>query len=177
MSRNVLVVIDMQNDFISGKLATPDVEPVVERVIEKITNFAGEVVYTLDTHGDDYVSMNEYSHLPIPHCLKGTWGWRLESRIEPLAEGKVQIEKPTFGSLELADVLKKMAAAEPIDTVEVVGLVTDICVLSNCAIMKAALPQTEIIVDASATAGTTPERKTTALLALEAIHVVVSHNE
>ena len=176
MSNKVLVVIDMQNDFINGKLATPGVEPVVERVIEKITSFDGEIIYTLDTHDDAYASMNEYQHLPMLHCQKGTWGWRLESRIERLAEGKIQIEKPTFGSLELADVLMKMAAVSPIDSVEVVGLVTDICVLSNCAIMKAALPHTEIIVDATATAGTTPERKTTALLALEAIHVVVNHN-
>ena len=105
MAKKVLVVVDMQNDFITGSLGTPEAQAIVPKVVEKIQGFGGTVLYTQDTHGADYLQTQEGRNLPVEHCLKGTWGWQLEPRVEAV-RASTPIEKPTFGSKGLADVLK-----------------------------------------------------------------------
>ena len=105
MAKKVLVVVDMQNDFITGSLGTPEAQAIVPKVVEKIQGFGGTVLYTQDTHGADYLQTQEGRNLPVEHCLKGTWGWQLEPRVEVMRDS-TPIEKPTFGSKGLAEVLK-----------------------------------------------------------------------
>lgn len=165
MKKNdVLVVIDMQNDFIDGALGTKEARDIVKAVIEKIEYFGGEVVYTRDTHKDNYLETLEGQKLPVKHCIKDTDGWQLESRIRQLAEGKTIIDKPTFGSLALPHYLKEKG---DLDSIVIVGLCTDICVISNALILKAAFPETEIIVDGDCCAGVTIESHENALKAME----------
>ena len=173
--RDLLVVIDMQNDFIGGKLAAPEAEAIMPHALDVIRGFAGDKIFTMDTHDERYPETNEGQHLPIEHCVRGTWGWELDSRIAQQSEDSLILEKPTFGSLELGAILSDLDKEAPVRSVTMIGLVTDICVLSNAVIAKAALPYSEILVDAAATAGTTPENKETALGALEAIHVIVKN--
>ncbi|HHT44296.1 MAG TPA: cysteine hydrolase [Fastidiosipila sp.] len=176
-TKDILLVIDMQNDFISGELAAPEGESIIDEVVKKINTFDGEIIFTQDTHDARYDEMNEGKHLPIEHCIKGTWGWQLHEKIAPLTRGHMVLEKPTFGSPELGAILAGKDMTTPVRTVTLVGLVTDICVLSNAIIAKANLPQSEIYVDAKATAGTTAEAKRTALKALAGVHVVIVNED
>lgn len=158
----VLVVVDMQNDFISGSLGTTEAQAIVEPVVEKIRKRREEgyeILVTLDTHGTDYLSTQEGKNLPVEHCIKGTWGWQLPEEIAEAAEDSKQYEKGTFGSKELVQDLVQMQPEE----VEFVGLCTDICVVSNVLGTKAWLPETLLIVDSSCCAGVTPQRHQAAL--------------
>lgn len=158
----VLVVVDMQNDFISGSLGTKEAEAIVPAVIEKIKEYrqrGARVVYTYDTHGEDYPETQEGKNLPVEHCIRGTWGWELPEEIAGLAEGADKYEKPTFGSKEL---IQDLARWNP-EEIEFVGLCTDICVVSNVLGTKAWLPETPITVDSSCCAGVTPESHRAAL--------------
>ena len=149
MEKKVLVVVDMQNDFITGALGTPEAQAIVPRVVEKIRGFDGTVLFTQDTHGKDYLQTQEGKNLPVEHCLRGTWGWQLEPRVEA-ARKSVPIEKPTFGSKGLAEVLKARHTYEgPLEEIQLIGLCTDICVISNALLLKAFLPEVKISVDAS----------------------------
>lgn len=166
MSERVLVVIDMQNDFITGSLGTKEAQAIVEKVCEKIRGFDGEVLFTLDTHGPDYLETQEGRLLPVAHCIKGTPGWELEPRVKALCR-TTPIEKPTFGSTGLADVLQaKHIYGGGLDEVVFVGLCTDICVVSNALLVKARLPEVPLTVDASCCAGVTPEAHQHALAVL-----------
>lgn len=166
MSQRVLVVIDMQNDFITGSLGTKEAQAIVEKVCEKIRGFDGEVLFTLDTHGPDYLETQEGRLLPVAHCIKGTPGWELEPRVKALCR-TTPIEKPTFGSTGLADVLQaKHIYGGGLDEVVFVGLCTDICVVSNALLVKARLPEVPLTVDASCCAGVTPEAHQHALAVL-----------
>lgn len=158
----VLVVVDMQNDFISGSLGTTEAQAVVEPVVEKIRKCREEgyeILVTLDTHGTDYLSTQEGKNLPVEHCIKGTWGWQLSEEIAEAAEDSKQYEKGTFGSKELVQDLVQMQPEE----IEFVGLCTDICVVSNVLGTKAWLPETPLIVDSSCCAGVTPQSHQAAL--------------
>lgn len=167
MSQRVLVVIDMQNDFITGSLGTKEAQAIVEKVCRKIQGFDGEVLFTLDTHGPDYLETQEGRLLPVAHCIKGTPGWELEPRVKALCR-TTPIEKPTFGSTGLADVLQaKHIYGGGLDEVVFVGLCTDICVVSNALLLKARLPETKISVDPSCCAGVTPESHEAALLTMK----------
>lgn len=169
--KRVLVVVDMQNDFISGALGSPEAEAVVPKVCEKIRDFDGEVLYTRDTHGPDYLETQEGRKLPVPHCIKGTRGWELDPRVEALRKS-TPIDKPTFGSKALGDVLKARHVYDGgLDEVVLAGLCTDICVISNAVLLKAYLPETRIVVDASCCAGVTPESHETALRAMRACQI------
>lgn len=169
--KRVLVVVDMQNDFISGALGSPEAEAIVPKVCEKIRDFDGEVLYTRDTHGPDYLETQEGRKLPVPHCIKGTRGWELDSRVEALRKS-TPIDKPTFGSKALGDVLKARHVYDGgLDEVVLAGLCTDICVISNAVLLKAYLPETRIVVDASCCAGVTPESHETALRAMRACQI------
>lgn len=165
----ILVVVDMQNDFIDGALGTKEAVAIVPNVVEKIKNFEGRIIYTRDTHEENYTETQEGKNLPVPHCIRGTQGWELNPEIEALRKEDA-IDKPSFGSMELASSLKGL---EDIESIEFVGLCTDICVISNVMITKAALPEVPVIVDASCCAGVTTESHRNALEAMKMCQVQV----
>lgn len=159
----LLVVVDMQKDFVDGSLGTAEAVKIVPFVAEEIENFDGDVVFTLDTHSSIYLETQEGKNLPVPHCIKGTNGWRLDKAIEPLSLGRRIFEKPTFGSVELAE----FVANGDYDDITLIGLCTDICVLSNAMLIKAFLPEVKVSVKASCCAGVTPESHENALSAMK----------
>ena len=163
---NILVVIDMQNDFIDGALGTPEAEAIVPNVVDRIKNFNGLVLATRDTHGENYLETQEGKKLPVKHCIKGTYGWEIREEIAELLEA-APIDKPTFGSETLGKVLKEFHKTEAIDSITLVGLCTDICVISNAMLLKAFLPEVPIFVDENCCAGVTPESHERALEAMK----------
>ena len=167
----ILAVIDMQNDFIDGALGTAEAVAIVPAVSRKIEEFkaAGyDVVFTRDTHGEDYLSTMEGKKLPVVHCVRGTHGWEISDKLD--TTGCSIINKPTFGSYELAE----FAAADPrVDEIVVVGLCTDICVISNAMLLKARLPEVKITVIEHCCAGVTPESHRNALEAMKMCHIDV----
>ena len=170
---NILVVIDMQNDFIDGALGTPEAVAIVPKVMVKMMNFDGLVLATRDTHGEDYLERQEGKKLPVVHCIKGTHGWEIKDEIQQLLISQ-PIDKPTFGSEALGEVLKDLNNdVEPIDSITLVGLCTDICVISNAVLLKAFLPEVPIMVDASCCAGVTPESHERALEAMKACQIEI----
>ncbi len=169
----ILVVVDMQNDFIDGALGTKEAEMIVPRVIEKIKNFDGRVIATRDTHEEDYLGTQEGRKLPVRHCIRGTGGWEIRSEIQELIR-ELPVDKKTFGSLDLGNMLQKYDEwQEKIESVTLIGLCTDICVISNAMIIKAALPEAAVTVDASCCAGVTPESHRQALEAMKACQIEV----
>lgn len=168
----VLIVVDMQNDFITGALGTPEARSIVDRVVEKIKGFDGMVLATRDTHGKNYLSSAEGKKLPVPHCIKGTAGWQLCREIERLLVTP-PIDKPTFGSAELGQMLSSYNKIKPITEVTLIGVCTDICVISNAMLVKAFLPEATVKVDASCCAGTTPESHRRALEAMQVCQIAV----
>ena len=171
--RKILLVIDMQKDFIDGALGTPEAVAIVDRVAEEIGKYPPENVFaTRDTHPADYLNTQEGRNLPVVHCVKGTPGWELNGKIAAaLGAGQI-IDKPTFGSVALAEKLAAMAAEEAID-VTLVGLCTDICVVSNALLVKAFLPETPVSVIADACAGVTPASHAAALETMKMCQVKV----
>ena len=169
--KKLLIVIDMQNDFIDGSLGTPEAVSIVEKVKEKIRSYPPEaVIATMDTHGPDYLATQEGKNLPVEHCIKGTEGWRIRTDVAALLEGAAIYEKPTFGSVDLA---KALAALEDLEEVELVGLCTDICVVSNALLLKAVMPEVRISVDAACCAGVTPEKHRAALETMRSCQIEV----
>ena len=173
--KKVLVVIDMQNDFIDGALGTAEAVKIVGSVAEKIREYEGQTVFaTRDTHEENYLETAEGRHLPVPHCIRGTKGWEIRPEIAgALAQADAQvIDKPTFGSEVLARKLQKMAEQEEI-SIELAGLCTDICVVSNALLIKAKLPETPLRVDPACCAGVTRESHEAALLTMKMCQVDV----
>lgn len=170
-----LVVVDMQNDFVSGALGSPEAQTVLPKVIEKIKAYKGQIMYTRDTHAEDYLGTQEGHNLPIVHCVRDTEGWQLCPGIREQAEAAKSLifDKEVFGSLSLAGCLSGIEKVSHIEEVELVGVCTDICVISNALILKAALPETKIIVDASCCAGVTPASHENALEAMKACQVEI----
>lgn len=167
-----LIVVDMQNDFIDGALGSPEAQAIVPAVIEKIKAFDGEIFYTRDTHFHDYLSTREGRALPVEHCIENTNGWKLEKRIDGLRremDSRV-FDKPAFGSAELIDALKK---AGDVTGLEVIGLCTDICVISNAVMLRSSFPETPVAVDASCCAGVTVQSHETALAAMKMCQIDV----
>ena len=167
--KRLVAVIDMQNDFIDGALGTREAQGIVENVRERIlaAHAAGEeLVYTRDTHGEDYLSLQEGKNLPVPHCIKGSSGWQISERMPVYGE---VIDKPTFGSTVLAEKIKSGGY----ESVEFVGLCTDICVISNALPAKAFSPETKIFVRADCCAGVTPQSHETALSAMRACQIEI----
>ncbi|MBR0597412.1 cysteine hydrolase family protein [Sinanaerobacter chloroacetimidivorans] len=177
--KKLLVVIDMQNDFISGALGSDQAKTIVPGVVTKIKTFPGEVVYTRDTHQQNYLKTQEGMNLPVEHCIQGTWGWELRDEIKSLMEqsGSKVHNKTTFGSKELIRYLEEMSSRETIDEIELVGLCTDICVISNALGIKAFLPEVKITVDGSCCAGVTPESHNHALQAMKMCHINVINDK
>lgn len=162
--KHFLIVVDMQKDFVDGALGSAEAVAIVPTVVEKIEGFDGEIFATFDTHGADYLETAEGRHLPVPHCIKGTDGWKLDAAVAAALEkrGYTAVEKNTFGSVDLAGLLREAAAGEAFD-LELIGLCTDICVVSNALLLKASFPEAPIAVDAACCAGVTPEKHEAAL--------------
>lgn len=169
----LLIVVDMQNDFIDGALGTAEAQAIVEPVAEKIKGHQGPVIFTRDTHKPNYLETQEGKKLPVVHCVKGTKGWKLAPVINQLADGREIFDKNTFGSVELTHYVSSLYQAGEIDSVELVGLCTDICVLSNAVLLKAAEPELRVSVDAKCCAGVTPESHTNALKAMKMCQIDV----
>ena len=201
--KHYLIVVDMQKDFIDGSLGTEEAQSIVEKVKAKILSYPKERVYaTLDTHGEDYLSTQEGKMLPVPHCIKGTEGWGLHPMLKELILPDHFFEKGSFGSLQLAESMRTLFTKQVIEeatmakntgnikdtveirgdaeigaypdfTIELVGLCTDICVVSNALLLKAFLPEIPISVDSSCCAGVTKEKHLAALETLRSCQVEV----
>ena len=172
--KKALVVVDYQKDFVDGALGFPkavELESVICDKIQQARREGTEVIFTFDTHGEDYLDTQEGQNLPVIHCVEGTSGWEISPQL-PVENARI-INKPSFGSLELADYV---ASFEQIDSIELVGLCTDICVISNAMILKAALPEIPLLVDASCCAGVTPESHRNALEAMKMCQITVTHS-
>ncbi len=163
----------MQVDFTYGALKNEEAISIIPAVKDKIALFNGEVIFTLDTHADDYMRTQEGKKLPVPHCIKGTAGHRLVSILEPFAENARIYEKETFGCVKLALDLAEENKHRPIDEITLCGICTDICVISNAMLIKAALPEVTVKVDSKCCAGVTPESHNTALNAMKACQIEV----
>ena len=164
-----LIVVDMQNDFISGTLGSAQAQAIVSRVLSLVRDFAGEVIFTRDTHGADYLDTQEGRKLPVPHCIKGTEGWEICDELRPYA--KRVLDKPTFGATELPRLLE--AAGEEVEEITLCGLCTDICVISNAMLCKAAFPEARVSVIADASAGVSVASHNTALDAMRAVQIEI----
>jgi nicotinamidase-related amidase len=175
--KKLLVVVDFQNDFIDGALGTPEAVAIVPNVSNKIKNWDGDIVFTADTHGQNYLKTNEGKHLPVAHCVKDTNGWELNSTVAEIVKENISSTyfekstflKSTFGSLDLMEYLKD----NNFDYIEFIGLCTDICVVSNAIMAKAYLPESKIVVDASCCAGVTPDTHKAALTTMKMCQIEI----
>lgn len=162
-----LIVVDMQNDFITGSLGSKAAQAIVEKTADKIKEFDGTVIFTRDTHFDNYLSTAEGEKLPVEHCIKDTHGWQICDELKPYAE-KI-VDKITFGSMDLPGIIKEYCA-EP-EEIVLCGLCTDICVISNAMILKASFPEIKIEVDSACCAGVSEESHNTAIAAMKAVQI------
>ena len=171
--KKLLIVVDMQKDFVDGALGSKEAVAIVDNVVNKINTFDGDIIVTYDTHSENYMETREGKKLPVPHCIKGTDGWELDKKVQSALDGKdyITIEKPTFGSVDLPQIIEENYG----DDVEItlVGLCTDICVVSNAMLLKASFIENEIYVDASCCAGVTPESHIAALATMKMCQINV----
>ena len=175
-TRDLLVVIDMQNDFITGALGTKEAQAIVPKVKAKIDEFVQNgqpVLFTRDTHYEDYMDTQEGKKLPVPHCIKGTWGWEICDELKEISENAEICDKPTFGSVDLMESIKELSLEDEIESITLMGLCTDICVISNAMLLKAALPEVKIIVDSACSAGVTPKSHENALEAMKMCQIEI----
>ena len=176
--KKFLIVVDMQKDFIDGALGSAEAQAIVGAAAERIRACRKEgyrVFATLDTHGENYLETQEGVNLPVRHCIKGTEGWQIRPDIAELLTGAKIYEKPTFGSTDLAAELKELSLKEEIE-LEIVGLCTDICVVSNALLLKAFMPEVKISVDASCCAGVTKEKHLAALETMRSCQIYVTND-
>ncbi len=176
-AKKVLVVVDMQNDFITGSLGSKEAQATVESVVKRIMDFDGLILYTLDTHTENYLNTKEGQKLPVEHCIAGTDGWAPNSAVwmalmhKNVADEQHMIAKDTFGGVSLPMRIHEMLDGHEPEEIELIGLCTDICVISNALLLKAFYPESTITVDAAACAGATPEGHKTALTAMKACQI------
>ena len=170
----VLVVVDMQHDFVDGALGSQDAQAIVPAVADKIARYEASgdyIVFTRDTHKENYLETQEGRNLPVPHCIRGTQGWQilgdLHSSVHPV------VDKVTFGSRQLPEILEKTFSGGSMDSIELIGLCTDICVISNAMVLKAFFPEVPILVDAACCAGVSPQSHETALSAMKACQITI----
>ncbi len=171
----VLIVVDMQNDFIDGSLGTAEAKLIVENVVKEIRKDYSFIYATRDTHHEDYMDTHEGRHLPVLHCVEGSEGWQIRREVQDALNEKDHaiIDKPTFGSEKLVEELKKRNEECPIDEITLLGLCTDICVVSNALLIKAAFPQMIIRVLKDCCAGVTPASHEAALTTMKMCHIEV----
>ncbi|MBR6408242.1 MAG: cysteine hydrolase [Clostridia bacterium] len=176
--KRFLIVVDMQKDFVDGSLGTKEAVSIVPAVAKKISEFDGNIFVTYDTHFDNYMNTQEGRRLPVRHCIKGTEGWQLDKRVAAALKGKkfTPVEKITFGSADLPELIGKAAGKEDF-SIELVGLCTDICVVSNALILKAGFPEAAISVDASCCAGVTPDKHKAALETMASCQIDILNTE
>lgn len=176
----LLVVVDVQNDFVDGVLGTPESRAIIPNIVKKIQNWDGAILYTMDTHSDTYLNTNEGKHLPIPHCIQDTWGWKQNSAVASIISAREveskfpetsvwSLKKSTFGSRCLGNVIFNGHYSY----IEFIGLCTDICVVSNALILKADCPECTIAVDPTCCAGTTPENHKAALTTMKMCQIEI----
>ena len=172
--KKLLLVIDMQNDFIDGALGTKEAEAIVPNVVKRIQEFEGDVLYTRDTHSEDYMETQEGKNLPVPHCIKGTPGWELCPELKALRDAghSPVLDKLTFGAKDLPAYLETRYP-RGLESVELIGLCTDICVISNAMVLKAFFPELLVSVTASCCAGVTPESHENALNAMKMCQIAI----
>ena len=172
--KHFLIVVDMQKDFVDGALGTPEAVAIVPAVCERIRSFDGEIIVTYDTHPDTYLDTAEGKKLPVTHCVKDTDGWRLDANVaSALAEREwTAVEKPTFGSVDLPFLIRSMAGDEDFD-VTLIGLCTDICVVSNALLLKAHFPEISVAVEGNLCAGVTPDTHAAALQTMQMCQIDV----
>lgn len=172
--KRFLIVVDMQRDFVDGALGTEEAVKIVPAVVEKINSFNGEIFATLDTHFDSYMQTAEGKNLPVPHCIKGTDGWELDKNVAMALDEKdyTIVEKITFGSVDLPRLIKEASKDEEF-SIELIGLCTDICVVSNALILKANFPEANISVDKNCCAGVTVESHLSALNTMRSCQIEI----
>lgn len=171
---DILLVIDMQNDFIDGALGSKEAVDILSLVVDKVRNFAGRVLFTRDTHFNNYLDTQEGRNLPIKHCIKDSPGWQIHAQLQPYIQEE-PINKLSFGSSELAIRLAEENSRQPIDCITLIGLCTDICVIANAMTIKSFLPEARIQVDARCCAGVTPTSHQQALQAMKACQIEIIH--
>ncbi len=164
-----LIVVDMQVDFINGSLGSDLATAIVPNVVKKVKNYNGKVIFTRDTHFKEYLQTQEGRNLPVEHCIKDTNGWEICEELKPYV--KKVVDKITFGSIDLPEVIK--GYGEEIEEIELCGLCTDICVISNAMLLKASFPEVKISVDASCCAGVTLESHNNALNAMKVVQIEI----
>lgn len=172
--KRFLIVVDIQNDFVDGALGSEEAKGIINATCNKIKNFDGEIFVTYDTHFEDYLNTAEGKKLPVKHCVKGTTGWQLNNEIKKALNGKnyTEVEKLTFGSTLLPDLIKKAAGDDDFE-ITLIGLCTDICVVSNALILKANFYDKKIMVDASCCAGVTVDSHNAALTTMKMCQIEV----
>lgn len=174
--KKLLIAVDMQNDFIDGSLGTAEAQAVVSNLVEKIKNWNGDIICTRDTHNDNYLNTREGKYLSVPHCIQGTEGHKLNHNIQQALNGhdvSIVFDKYTFGSTALPEIIR----GHEYNHIELAGLCTDICVISNAMLLKAAYPETDISIDASCCAGVTPESHKNALAAMKMCQINIINEE
>ncbi len=171
--KKVLIVVDMQKDFVDGALGTKEAVGIVDNVVAKINSFDGDIIATYDTHDENYMNTQEGKKLPVPHCIKDTEGWQLDKKVQAAldAKGFKAVYKPTFGSVDLVEVIKEYDEADT--EIMMIGLCTDICVVSNALLLKANFIEMNIFVDAACCAGVTPEKHEAALETMRSCQINV----
>ena len=177
MKKKLLIVVDYQNDFVTGSLGFPGAVAIEDAIAAKIEKYRGygeegQVIFTMDTHGNNYMETQEGTNLPVPHCIKGEAGWDLYGKVAGLKEEQDMVfSKPTFGSMELAEYLRDRS--DEYESVELAGVVTNICVISNMVLAKAAMPEVPITVDAACVSSNDPELGEKALALMENLHAKI----
>lgn len=174
--KQILIVVDMQNDFITGALGTEEAKKIVSNVVKAVKAHKGELYFTRDTHEKNYLETQEGKNLPVEHCIKGTKGWEICPELQEFAREAVIVDKPAFGSMELAAKMRKAAENSEIETITLVGLCTDICVISNAMILKAALPEVPVKVLEDCCAGVSVESHKNALEAMKICQISVEQS-
>ncbi len=163
-----LIVVDMQVDFTTGSLGSDHAAAIIPNVVKKVKNFPGQVIFTRDTHDTNYLQTQEGRKLPVEHCIRNSPGWQICDELQPYVS--MVVDKETFGSMDLP---KQLVSSQAIESIELCGLCTDICVISNAMILKAAFPQVPVSVDGSCCAGVTMQSHQTALEAMRAVQIEV----
>lgn len=162
--KKFLVIVDMQKDFVDGALGSAEACAIVPAAVKEISGFDGEIFATFDTHFENYLNTAEGRKLPVPHCIKDTDGWKLNKDIAAALDGKnfTAVEKNTFGSVDLPELIRNAAGDDDL-SIELIGLCTDICVVSNALLLKAAFPEAAISVNEKCCAGVTPDKHDAAI--------------
>lgn len=176
--KKILIVVDMQNDFINGLLGTKEAVSIIPNVVNKIKKYNDDndlIFFTKDTHYDNYLETQEGRKLPVKHCIKKTNGWELQEEIKIFAENIY--EKNTFGSIELAETLTILTSKNKNIQIELVGLCTDICVISNAILIKSFIPEAKILVDASCCAGVSIQSHKNAIASMKMCQIEVINEE